>query len=79
MPLLQEKLPVLYNDLVNVGQLMSTKTPYVRKRHRLQPILRVPSGVGHMNVWRFTPFHAEEEITVSTDPQQRGHIGTLLQ
>jgi len=68
---------VFYDDPVNFGQLMPTKTPYVRKRYRLQPILRVPSGVCHMNVWRFTPFHAEEEEPVSTNPQKRRHLGTL--
>ena len=30
-----------------------------------------------MNVRWLTPFHAEEEKSVSTDPQQRRHLGSL--
>ena len=77
MPPLQEELPVLDNDLVNLGKLMPAKAPHVGKRHWLQPILRVPSGVCHMNVRWLAPFHAEEEESVSTNPQQRWHIGSL--
>jgi hypothetical protein len=79
MPLLHEKLSVFDHDLANLGELMSAKASCVRKCHWLQPILRVPSGVCHMDVWRLTPFHAEEEEPVSTNPQQRWDVGSLSQ
>ena len=55
MPLLQEELSVFYDDLANLTELMPAKTPHVRQRHGLQPILRVASGLCDMDVWCSRP------------------------
>jgi hypothetical protein len=46
MPFLQEERSVFDDELANFGELRPAKPPHLRKRHRLQPILRVPSGRG---------------------------------
>jgi hypothetical protein len=45
--------------LDNVSQIIRAKATHVRDQHRIKPKLRIPSGVGDVDVRRFPPLHAE--------------------
>src|SRR3990170_3017438 len=46
IPLLQEKISLLQNDLSNFSQLVTAETAIVCQVDRLKPILRVAPGIG---------------------------------
>jgi hypothetical protein len=69
MPFLQEEIRVLHHDVANLGHLVRPKTPHVGDRYRLEPELRVASGVSGVEVRRLSPLHAEEEKPIPTDSQ----------
>jgi hypothetical protein len=52
---------------------MTSKAPHIRKGNRLKPELGIPASVGYVDVRRLPSFHAEEEESVSTNPQQHRH------
>ena len=72
-PFLQNELSVLRHDSPNLNHLMPAKAPHVSDRYRLEPELRVPSGVSHVDVGRLTPLLAEEE-PLSKDPRTAGTL-----
>lgn len=61
IPSLQEELRILNNQLSNIGHLLRSKTPHVGDPDRSKPKLRIPSGMGDMDVRRLAPLHAKEE------------------
>ena len=57
--------------------LAPAKTPHAGNGHRLDPELRISSGLSHMDVRRLPPLHAEEEEPIPTNSQQSGHLTSL--
>jgi len=68
MPLLQEELPLLHNNLTDLGELVPAETPHVSHRDGIEPELRVPPSMRDMDVRWFASFHAEEEEAIRTNP-----------
>jgi len=56
---------------------MTSKATDIRKGNRLKPEFGIPSSVGYMDMRWLPSFHAEEEESVSTYPQQRWHKTSL--
>jgi hypothetical protein len=69
MPLLQKELSIFQNDLADLPELVAPETARVRQRHRLQPKLRIPSRMSHMDVRCLTSFLAEKEETITPDSE----------
>src|SRR5882724_6377618 len=45
IPFLQEELRILNNHFPNLGHLICSKTPHVGNQYRIEPKLRITSGV----------------------------------
>ena len=46
-------------------------------QNRINPELRIPSGVGDVNVGLFAPLHAEEKKPIPPDSEKSGHFPSL--
>lgn len=79
IPLLQEKLSILNNDLSKFRNFVTSEAARISERNRGQPKFRVPFCLGDVNMSRLLPFHAEKEKPVSTYSQQHRHDVNLPQ
>jgi hypothetical protein len=77
IPLLQKELSILIHELSNRRQFVTPKTTIRRQSHRIEPELRVTTGLRHMNVCRLAILQTVEEEPVPTNPQQGWHSISL--
>jgi hypothetical protein len=77
MPLLQEELLILEDYLADFGQFVTPKTAIVRECNRLQPELRITTGVSNVDVRWLSSLETLKEESVTTNPQNRRHGTTL--
>jgi hypothetical protein len=77
IPSLQEKISILFDQVANDCQLMTSKPSIRRQIYRIKPELCVTPGVSDVNVRRFTILKTIEIESVSTNPQQYGHRVSL--
>ena len=68
--LLEERSMFKY-QLAQSSELMAAKAARRSKRNWIQPKLRVPLGLLHVDMRWLLPFAAEEVETISVDPQDQ--------
>ena len=77
MPSLQEKPGILDNNCANVSHLIRAKASHFPDQYGIKPKLRIPSGVGDVDVRRFAPLHAENKEPIPPDSEKSGHFPSL--
>jgi hypothetical protein len=77
MPLLQEELLILRDELADFGQFVAPKTAVIRQCHRLQPELCITAGVSNVDVRWLSSLETVKKESVTTNPQKRRHRRSL--
>jgi hypothetical protein len=77
MPLLQEELRILEDDLADFGQFVTPKAAVFRESNRLEPELRITAGVSNVDVRWLSSLKTVKEESVTTNPQKRRHTSSL--
>src|SRR5271157_5464452 len=77
MPLLQEELLILRDDLADFGQFVAAETAVVRECNRLQPELRITASVSNVDVRWLSSLETVKKESITTNPQKRRY-GTSL-
>ena len=70
---------MLNDNPVDFGQLMPTKTAFIRETYGIQPELCVTTGVRDMDMRRFTSLQAVEEEPVPANSEQLRHDSIVPQ
>jgi hypothetical protein len=65
------------DDPSDFRQLVIPEPSHVRQHNGLQPKLGVPPCVAHMDVRRLAALHAEEEKSITANPEYRRHSASL--
>jgi hypothetical protein len=77
MPLLQEELLILRDDLADFAQFVAAETAVVRECNRLQPEFRITAGVSNVDVRWLSSLETVKKESVTTNPQKRRHRTSL--
>jgi len=68
---------MLDHDLADFGQFMTPGASVVRQLDRVEPELRITTGVSHMDVRRLPALQTVEEESITSNPQKRRHETSL--
>lgn len=73
IPFLQQRVPILFDNLLHFRQLTTTETARFHERYRVQPEFSKPFTLLDVNMRRLMPFQTEEEKSVSFNSQCYWH------